>query len=122
MAGFVPSDPFSESDKGKTSDRVQQYLILMTDGAKYALAELSRSRGSDASVANQLTSQLCSGIKNDQITVFTIAFDVTDMTIKNILQNCATNTSNYFDASNATQLSEAFTQIGNAITALRLKK
>jgi Flp pilus assembly protein TadG len=117
-----PSDPFSESDKGKTTDRVQQYLILMTDGANTRSPNYPDHEGSDASVANQLTSQICSGIKNDQITVFTIAFDVTDMTIKNILQTCATTTSNYFDASNATQLSDAFAQIGNAITALRLKK
>lgn len=117
-----PTDPFSESDKGKTSARMQQYLILMTDGANTRSPNYPDHEGSDAAVANQLTSQLCMGIKNENITVFTIAFDVTDTTIKNVLEGCATSSANYFDAANATQLSEAFTQIGNAITALRLKK
>lgn len=117
-----PGEPFSQSDKGATTARVQQYLILMTDGANTRSPNYPDHEGSNASLANQLTSELCAGIKNDQITVFTIAFDVTDVTIKNVLQNCATSAANYFDAANAVQLSEAFTQIGSAITALRLKK
>ena len=117
-----PGGPFDESDKGKTSTKVHQYLILMTDGANTISPTYPAHYGSDTAVANQLTSELCAAIKADQITVFTIAFDVTDVTIKNILQSCASKSDSFFDATNAAQLASAFSQIGNAITALRLKK
>lgn len=94
----------------------------MTDGANTKSPRYPDHWGSDAGLANQLTTELCTAIKADQITVFTIAFDVTDTTIKNILQSCATTSTNFFDAANSSQLSDAFAQIGNAITALRLQK
>lgn len=115
-------EPFDETGKGKSSAKLQQYLILMTDGANTLSPNYPDHWGNNTNLANTLTGELCTAIKNDQITVFTIAFDVTDTTIKNILQTCATKAENFFDASNAAQLSDAFSQIGRAITALRLKK
>ena len=51
-----------------------------------------------------------------------MAFQVTDLTIKGILQNCASSSAGYFDSASATDLQNAFVAIGNSITAIRITR
>ena len=62
------------------------------------------------------TETLCQNVKNDNIEVFTIAFEVNDNDTKNMLSDCANSTANYFDAGNAQQLEDAFLDIADSIT------
>jgi len=49
-----------------------------------------------------------------------VTYEVTDNATKNMLRNCATNSSNFFNATNAEQLNDAFETIGNSLNELRI--
>lgn len=125
-------EPFAETRKGTIPDKdLKRIVILMTDGANTKSAEYPWHGGNDAAAANTTTATLCANIKegaasgsppDGKIGIYTIAFDVTDMTVKNILQACASSPGHYFNATNATLLMSAFEQIGNSLAALRLNK
>jgi hypothetical protein len=57
------------------------------------------------------------------VQIYTVAFQITDATTKQLLKSCATNPDTMsFDAANTTQLTDAFTAIGNDISLLRLSQ
>ena len=118
-----PGAPFGESAHGG-SKPVQQVLILMTDGANTKSPTYPDHDGSDVALSNTLTAEICANIKASAagIQVFTIAFEVTDPTIKSILQTCASTPASYYDASDATKLANAFNMIAEKLSALRLSQ
>jgi Flp pilus assembly protein TadG len=97
-------------------------LVLMTDGENTISATGIRHDGSDRGQADALTAQLCANAKADDITVFTIAFQVPSQGIKDILEACATTPGMAFDAANSVALNEAFTSIGQQLASLHLSK
>ena len=62
----------------------------------------------------------CANTKADDITIFTIAFEVTDTKIKQILKACASAEPYFYDSNNAQQMKDAFKKIGAQLTARRL--
>lgn len=117
--------PF-EAKASSTTDPVRKFIVLMTDGLNTRSASYPWHWGNDGTQANNLTKQICTNIASDKtsnITIFSVAFDVTDNTIKNILKDCAINTKGqFFDARDATQFLTAFSKITNLIAELRLSK
>jgi hypothetical protein len=99
-----------------------RYLILMTDGVNTISPSYPAHNGSNQSLANTLTADLCRNIKADGIAVYTIAFEVTDATVKNLLESCATRPAQFFDAANASQLTSSFKAIADQLTALRIAR
>lgn len=118
-----PPAPFSKSIKGGP-DPVKQVLVLMTDGANTKSPTYPEHNGTNTSEANDLTSTICKNMKKPSvdIEIYTIAFQVTDATIKNILQTCASKPNFYYNASDNTQLVAAFDDIARSLTTLRLEK
>jgi Flp pilus assembly protein TadG len=113
-----PLTEASTTPKGiKKSEKV---LVLMTDGENTKSKKGEFHTGNDAKESNATTSQLCNSIKNSDITVYTIAYDVTDKKTKSLLQGCATDNAKYFDAKNAKDLNAAFEEIGAALNELRI--
>ena len=110
------SAPLGNS-RAATSDRV---LVLMTDGQNTRSKSGDRHDGWDQNDANRKTRELCRGVKGDSITVYTIAYGVTDGATQSLLRNCASSSSNYFSADSASELSEAFKDIAGAVTSLRV--
>ena len=115
--------------EGRTSteaEPVRKYLILMTDGRNTRSPSYPWHWGGDTALSNTLTKQICANVAADtasNITVFTVAFDVTDTTIKNILMDCAVKTKGqFFDARDSAQFLAAFSKIGSAIADLRLSR
>ena len=100
-------------------------LVLMTDGAN-TLSPLNvdyvRHDGSDVTLANKNTADVCENAKKDGITVYTVSFMVTDASAKTLLANCASDPSKAFTADDATALNTAFRDIANALMATRLSK
>ena len=132
-----PNSPFS--DGGPYHSTTRKILILMTDGVNtnepnptllYPQGAASPKFGpgyyannSSNSVDGQgdaNTRQVCANIQNAGIIVYTVAFEVTNPTIKSILQRCATSPSAFFDAGNINDLQTAFQAIGNSISAVHL--
>jgi hypothetical protein len=97
-------------------------LILMTDGANTISATYPEHNGSSAADANDNVEKLCDEIKHEKVEVYTIAFEVTDTTIKNLLEDCATTPAKYFDATDSADLTEAFEQIADSLQELALTK
>lgn len=117
-----PGEPFSESQSG-VNNRVRRYLVLMTDGINsVSPAADGQHSGSDTSQANTYTQEVCSNIKAEGISIFTIAFEVGDNSIKDVLRNCASAGGFFFDASSSSELTAAFDTIGQQMVNLRIKR
>jgi len=130
--GWRSLTPEYPLDQANTPDQAERknVMILMTDG------ENSRSYGgekengfpgvfhweSDLNDANSLTAELCEEIKQDDIEIYTIAFEVDDAATESMLTACATDPGKYFDASNTEQLYSAFDTIGLELAAVRLSR
>ncbi|MDP3658793.1 pilus assembly protein TadG-related protein [Phenylobacterium sp.] len=107
-------------------------MILMTDGTN----TLALNPGSGTTKGqhtapsgtrtiaqtNGYTTELCNNIKAQKIEVFTVAFEVTDATVKGILLNCASDPAHYFDAADAGKLDAAFQNIADALRQIYIAK
>lgn len=94
-------------------ETVMKAAIIMTDG-EY------NKQYSDATSRNQALA-LCQGMRDAGITVYTIGFGFSsssaDTTAANMLKQCVNNDSNsYFFPYDATELREAFADIGRRLT------
>jgi Mg-chelatase subunit ChlD len=113
-----PNAPFA--DGAVYSPATRKVIVLMTDGANTHSPNYPDHEGTNTDAANKLTAELCSSIKKTGIDIYTIAFDVSDVTIKSILQSCATSPSFYYDATTVSSMQEAFGQIATALAGVRL--
>lgn len=116
-----PQAPFDQSKFGGGT-RVNRILVLMTDGVNSASPTPDGHNGTDTVAANQTTLDACNNAKADGITIMAVAFQVTDTTIKNVLQTCASNNGYFYDATDSSQLVASFDAIGQQLVNLRLKK
>lgn len=115
-----PREPFNEPTDPKY--RTKRYIVLMTDGENTVSPQYPDHEGRDDILANMLTAEVCANIKNDNIEIFTIAFQIETNTVKSLLRNCATNPERFYDAADSTQLSGAFKQIAKQMSSLRIVK
>jgi len=102
-------------------------LVLMTDGANTVRWDWPggvphETIGTASSQGDNATELLCQRIKNKDIYIYTIAFEVNNNTTREMLENCATEPAMYFDAQNQAQLVAAFAKIAGDITNLRLSR
>jgi hypothetical protein len=72
---------------------------------------------------NARLATVCTKIKTKGITIFTITFgDGVSVTIENIMRDCASSPSNYYDAPSGAQLQTAFQAIGAKLTNLKIAR
>lgn len=116
---FSEAVPYGQKVNGKL---VRKILVLMTDGANTISPTYPEHWGSDAVLSNQLTAELCTNVKAKGIEVFTIAFDVTDTAIKDILRTCASDPAKYFDAASETALLTAFQTVARDMMPMHLSR
>lgn len=108
-----PALPFAEAAP-YTDQNTRKYLVLLTDGVQ---TSKEWGNGNNRSVGNAQSNllALCSGMRAKDITVFTIAYDITDPAVTNLLQSCAPG--RYFEpAVNGNDLSAVFSEITAQIT------
>ena len=113
-------EPLTEaaSSPANNTDKV---MIIMTDGKNFKSKNgVLHNKSDNGSNADNITGRLCERIKDDDIKVFTIAYEVNDTPTRNLLRDCATSSSNYFNATNAAQLNSAFQAIGHSLHELRI--
>ncbi|MBA4270624.1 MAG: hypothetical protein C0447_14620 [Methylobacterium sp.] len=124
-----PTAPFAEAKAYDTANKMpRKAMVLMTDGANTLYFRNSdgthqavRNNG-DVTTTNLDTSKICDYAKSKKIEVFTVAFAVTDVAAKTMLQGCATSAGHYYDATDAAALTAAFQSIGQSLTSLRLSQ
>jgi Flp pilus assembly protein TadG len=117
--------PYDEAQDTLNGKKVRKIMVLMTDGFN-TLSPTMPYDGthwwSDTAYSNQLTSELCTNIKAAKIELYTVAFEVTDATIKTILENCASDPGNFYDAADPQALESAFEKIAADFSPLRLTR
>lgn len=134
-----PNLPFADG-ASYNSPNVTKVAVLVTDGANtyttgqngiygstytgYGYAYQNRlpwSSFPDATSAiNDRLVKLCANMKASGVVLYTIPVQVTDTTIKSLLQSCATNPGNYIEVTTSAGMQAAFAQIAGSIGRLRL--
>ncbi|WP_419253756.1 hypothetical protein ACN2C6_00070 [Caulobacter sp. ErkDOM-YI] len=131
LSAAQPLTDAAAYDSTGLNRKPRKAMVLMTDGANSKLMNAGNGRhdvspspnpSSPATQANTYTAELCANIKAQKIEVFTVAFNVTDTGIKNILKTCATDESHYFDATDTANLLKAFQDIADALRSLYIAK
>ncbi len=112
----------------------QRVLLLMTDGSNTASLNDesiyddwdgifhwgSSDEEYNREKADELTIELCASIKNADIRLVTVAYEVDDDDdTKNMLNACASSGANYYDV-DASTLGQAFDKIGSGFSNARL--
>jgi hypothetical protein len=82
-----PQAPYAEG-AAYGDPQTRKFLVLLTDGV-----QTSKQWGADGTSTvghgNQNLSTICSGMRGKGITVFSIAFDITNTAITDLLEDCA---------------------------------
>ncbi|OWV87199.1 pilus assembly protein TadG [Rhizobium sp. N122] len=104
------TDTETQKHKSKNHNSFQRYIILMTDG------EMTGNGSSWNSSLDKEVRDLCTVVKSDGITIFTIAF-MAPQRGKDLLQACASSTANYYAPDNMAKLVEDFGDIAAKATS-----
>ncbi len=126
-------DPYLQADINPGSNTYAGKFVKSAYGAwaylfKNHLGTTSTQSSTVFTKLNDHTASACANAKAAGITIYTVGFEINDTTssdpetTKALLQNCATDTSKYFDAQNETDLLDAFHAIGDQITLLRISQ
>jgi Flp pilus assembly protein TadG len=97
-------------------------MVLMTDGDNTKSVSGMTHDGTDDAAADAKTAALCQKIKEDEITLYTIAFKVNTASSIQMLKTCATDASYAFNAQDNNALQTVFNQIAGSLATLRLTK
>ena len=116
-----PALPFAEARPYADTDN-KKFLVLLTDGVQTS-REFGNSGGRSVGNAQTNLLALCKGMRDAKITVFAIAYDITDPAVTTLLQNCAPG--RYYEpAVGGSDLNAVFAEITKQITddVVRLTK
>ena len=126
-----PDQPFNNLTNSQT-DR-KRALVLMTDGENSVRLngtwhDSFYPHETDAATwrqeSNDLSAELCQGIKDEGIDVYTVAYQFGAGTSdsKTMLENCASSPNMFFNAANAAELEKAFEEIAYSLFEVRLSR
>ncbi len=111
--------PFQQA-AAKSDTKTDKVMIVMTDGANTRSKNGSFHEAWSQANADNTAEDICTKIKDENITVYTIAYEVGDTKTENLLRDCASDADKYFDATNSADLKAAFDVIAASLTELRL--
>jgi len=117
-----PGEPFKDAAPAKTNPPTRKVMILMTDGANTKSQSDTNHEGWDMTESNKSMETICSKVKADQIEVYTVAFNVTNIDAKEAMKKCATDHNHFFDSKDGAALQAAFTQISGSLVKLSLSR
>lgn len=141
MRVISPGPPFTEGKAYGTDDH-HKIIVLLTDGenrypststinkseygpygfmASGRLVNSNRSSMIEAKM-NDRTEEACGVVKDKDILLFTITFQVSDSNTAKLMRNCATEPSMYYDSPNTGTLKTVFKSIATRISELRISK
>ncbi|MFU0507929.1 hypothetical protein [Pseudaminobacter sp. NGMCC 1.201702] len=92
------------------------------NGRHSALSSNAATAKTQITKTNQDTAAICDYMKSNKIEIFTVAFMVTDVGAKSLLEGCASDAEHYYDASDPEKLMAAFTGIAQSLSKVRLAR
>lgn len=119
-------NPFGGLTNAET--KRQRALVLMTDGSNTVrLAAPNHNNSHDAADkdnADALTLELCDGIKDDGIDIYSVAYKLPsgDTSSIKLVEDCASSSGQFFLAENKEDLEKAFEQIAESLFEIRLSR
>ena len=134
-----PTEPFTEG-KPYDDEKWVKAIVVLTDGQNdvggglsgfnksyynaFGFAKsghLGSTSGSDAeSTLNAKTLTVCNAIKAKGVRVYTIGFQITDATTKNLLRDCATEPEMSYNSPSNAELAGIFQDIAQGLSELRI--
>jgi Flp pilus assembly protein TadG len=136
-----PDAPFTEGAAYDDEDTIK-VIVLLTDGQNsvggglgthnnsyynsYGYAQsghLGATSGSQSeSTLDAKTATLCQNIKDQDIRIYTITFQLSDGPTQDLMRNCATSTSMYYNSPTNEELETVFDDIAKGLSELRISK
>lgn len=104
-----PNAPWTEGENYNKPNYIKS-IVLLTDGEQTVSAWGPGNSSSSANGEDNLE-DMCTSIKDENVLLVTVAFDLDDSATETRLRNCATSPSYYFDADNNAELAAAFKAI-----------
>lgn len=129
-----PTAPFRDAGEYDEQNlKPRKVAVLMTDGHNTLYYRSGDGRhvepsGGEASRKSQIdqtnadTVAICNHMKAQKIEIYTVAFMVSDPAAKTMLENCATDPSYYYDATDSASLLLAFEGISSSLSVVRLAR
>lgn len=96
-------------------DKVRKIMILLTDGVQTVNA-MGPSGAVSTLAADETTAELCQNVKGVGIRVFSIAYDIEDPRVRDLLEGCASGSNAYFEPKEANDISGVFEEIFQQIS------
>jgi Flp pilus assembly protein TadG len=116
-----PGEPF-DSARAYSDPLARKILILLTDGVQTVNAQ-GPSGSVSTEAADQTTAELCDSMSKVGIRVFTVAYDITEERVRDLLSGCASEPGNYHEAQGANDVSRVFESIyGQIMESVWLRK
>jgi len=116
-----PGAPFTEM-AGK--DIKSSSIVLMSDGMNSRSYKTwsggSDHYGDDTKAANEDTLAACEFIKSQDVDIYAIAFQIDDKDTEDMLKECATSYSHYYDADSVDKLKKAFKDVAASFREVAL--
>jgi Flp pilus assembly protein TadG len=104
-----PNEPF-ETARSYTEPYLQKIMVLLTDGVQTVEA-MGPGGATSIEAANETTAELCENAKASKIKIYTIAYDVDDTSVYNLLSNCASGADAYFEVHDSSGIDDVFKAI-----------
>ena len=95
--------------------KYSQVIILLTDG----LNTQDRWYSSQSSIDTR-QEKTCANVKAANVTIYTVQVNTGGDPTSTLLQDCASSSNKFFLLTSSTQIPTTFSQIGTALTQLRL--
>ena len=116
--------PFTEGvTDSELEDRDgRKTIILMTDGENTKSPDYPTHNAENIVDANRITEELCEAIKDEDIVIYAIAFAVSDITVKQLLEDCGTTPGHFFEPETADELNTTFAAIAGELRSIALTR
>ncbi|MEM7329713.1 MAG: pilus assembly protein TadG-related protein [Pseudomonadota bacterium] len=105
--------PTTSAPLSETEPHTVKAVILMTDGQFNTAYETTMGN------SNEQAKKMCDEMRDAGVLVYAVAFQAPS-TAKDTLEDCAGDTSRFFDAANGQQLLDAYAVIASQLSALTL--
>ena len=97
-------------------------VVLMTDGEFNTAYTGRTSRGEMSRESYAHTGELCRKMKDEDVVIFSVAFDLRQPRAEDALSDCASSSRFFYRAENEEELRRAYRDIAIKLTKLRLSK